>query len=235
MEQAEATSPNAPQPGRPAPLADRAALAALGERVCARLEADPGAWKLPTDKADIYAIADFLSPAECDRFIALVDKVAKPSAVFDLTYESGFRTSYSGDVDRDDPFVKMIERRIDDLLGMEPSHGESVQGQRYYPGQEFRAHCDWFWTAAKYWATEAKRGGQRSWTAMAYLNDVEEGGVTEFTRIGISVPPQRGALLVWNNAAPDGSPNWDTMHAALPVISGVKYVVTKWYRTRKWG
>ncbi len=235
MDTAPASSPNAPQAGRPAPLADRAALARRGEEVRARLAADPGAWKFPTDKAEIYAIADFLSPAECDRFIALVDKVAKPSAVFDLNYESGFRTSYSGDVDRDDPFVKSIERRIDDLLGMDAANGESIQGQRYCEGQEFRAHCDWFWTLAKYWSAETKRGGQRSWTAMAYLNDVEEGGITEFTRIGISVPPQRGALLVWNNALPDGAPNWDTMHAAQPVIRGVKYVITKWYRTRKWG
>jgi len=235
MEPAAAMNPNSPALNKPAPLADQAALARLGEEVRARLAADPGAWRMPTDKAEIYAVADFLSPAECDRFIALVDKVAKPSAVFDLKYEAGFRTSYSGDVDRDDPFVRMIERRIDDLLGMEPDHGESVQGQRYLPGQEFRAHCDWFWTLAKYWQAERKRGGQRSWTAMAYLNDVEEGGVTDFTRIGISVPPQRGALLVWNNAAPDGAPNWDTMHAAQPVVRGVKYVITKWYRTRKWG
>ena len=70
---------------------------------------------------------------------------------------------------------------------------------------------------------------------MIYLCDVEEGGQTCFTRIGVSVPPQRGALLVWNNAAPDGSPNVDTLHAALPVIRGTKYVITKWYRTRPWG
>lgn len=220
---------------KPAPAVDRAALARIGDRVRARLAADPAAYKVPTDRAEIYAFGQFLSPAECDRFIIMVDDVAKPSALFETTYEQGFRTSYSGDVERTEPFVRMIERRIDDLLGMDPDHGETVQGQRYYPGQEFRAHCDWFWTKAKYWPQEARRGGQRSWTAMAYLNDVEAGGLTEFTRIGVSIPPQRGALLVWNNMLPDGSPNWDTMHAATPVEKGVKYVITKWYRSRRWG
>jgi prolyl 4-hydroxylase len=220
---------------KPAPLSDQAGLVRVGKLVRERLAADPSAYRLPTDKAEIFAFGNFLTDAECDRFIAMVDEVAKPSAVFDTTYESEFRTSYSGDVVRTDPFVRMIERRIDDLLGMEPAHGETVQGQRYYPGQEFRAHCDWFWTLAKYWPQEYKRGGQRSWTAMAYLNDVEEGGTTDFTRLGLSITPQRGALLVWNNATPTGEPNWDTMHAAQPVTRGVKYVITKWYRTRPWG
>lgn len=224
-----------PSPAKAAPLADQAALARLGQTVRTRIADDPTAYRLPTDRIEIWAFADFLSPGECDRMIALIDIVAKPSTVFNAAYDSKYRTSYSGDVERTDPFVRMVERRIDDLLGMEPEWGETVQGQRYLPGQEFRAHCDWFWTLGDYWPAEAKRGGQRGWTAMAYLNTVEEGGTTDFTRIGLSVTPQRGALLVWNNATPDGAPNWDTMHAAQPVVRGAKYVITKWYRTRKWG
>lgn len=220
---------------RDAPPADRAALAACGKRVRARLSADPAAYRLPTDRAEIFAFGDFLAPAECDRLIALVDATARPSAVFDAVVEQDFRTSYSGDVERSDPFVRMVERRIDDLLGMDPDWGETVQGQRYLPGQQFKAHCDWFWTFADYWPGESRRGGQRSWTAMAYLNDVAEGGATQFTRLGLSVQPRRGALLVWNNALPDGRPNLDTLHAALPVVEGRKYVITKWYRTRRWG
>jgi prolyl 4-hydroxylase len=70
---------------------------------------------------------------------------------------------------------------------------------------------------------------------MAYLNAVEEGGDTIFTRIGLAVPPQPGVLMVWNNALPDGTPNVDTMHTGSPVVKGAKYVITKWYRTRRWG
>ena len=223
------------RPDKPPPLADKAALARCGQRVRARLAGDPAAYRLPTDRAEIFAFGEFLSPAECERMIALVDATAKPSAVYDVQRYSETRTSYSGDVDRTDPFVQMIERRIDDLLGMEAACGEAIQGQRYHPGQEFKAHCDWFHTRAPYWRDEVRRGGQRAWTAMVYLNDVEEGGVTEFTRIGLSISPQRGALLVWNNALPDGTPNWDTMHAAHPVVRGVKHIITKWYRTRRWG
>ena len=228
-------NPNSADPAKVAPLKDRTALARLGEDVRRRLAADPAGYRVPTDRAEIWAFAEFLSRDECERFMAIVDGVARPSAVFDLTYDAGYRTSYSGDVDRADPFVRMIERRIDDLLGIDPACGESIQGQRYAVGQEFQAHLDWFWTLADYWPEQERRGGQRSWTAMAYLNEVEEGGRTEFTRVGVSIPPQPGLLLVWNNALPDGSPNWDTMHAAHPVVRGTKYVFTKWYRTRAWG
>lgn len=217
-----------------APIADKAALAQLGAKVRARLNADPTVYQVPCKQAEIFAMTEFLSEAERARLIAIIDAVARPSPVYGGPDASAYRTSYSGDVDTSDSFVKMIERRICDLMGIEQGWSETFQGQRYQPGQEFRGHCDWFDTSADYWPEETKRGGQRSWTAMAWLNDVEEGGATEFTRLGYSLPPQPGCLLMWNNALPDGRPNLDTMHAGMPVVSGVKYVITKWFRTRPW-
>jgi prolyl 4-hydroxylase len=107
-----------------------------------------------------------------------------------------------------------------------------VQGQRYMVGQQFQPHTDWF--PGPYYEPEEDRGGQRSITAMAYLNRVEEGGSTFFPRLGINVEPRPGALLIWNNADEDGTPNPFTIHAGSPVVKGVKYVITKWYRTRRW-
>lgn len=218
----------------PTPGADRAALASIGERARARLAADASVYRVPVEGAEIFAVGDFLSASECDRLIAMIDTVAKPSRLYDPENLSPYRTSYSGDVDPEDSFVRMIERRLCDLLGIEAAWGETVQGQRYQPGQEFQAHYDWFDTQAFYWPEERKRGGQRCWTAMAYLNDVEEGGQTAFPDLGVSIPPQRGALLLWNNAQPDGTPNPLTRHAGTPVIRGEKYIVTKWFRTRPW-
>jgi len=213
--------------------ANTAALKKQGAAVTSRLDADPAAYRLPVEGLVIYGIADFLSAAECQRLMGIVDTVAKPSAVFGGTGKSQGRTSYSGDVDPWDPFIQMIQRRIDDLLGLDPHFGETIQGQRYQPGQEFKAHYDWFDVGGDYWPVE-NHAGQRSWTAMAYLNAVEEGGQTEFPKADLSVPPQPGALLVWNNMSPDGKPNPKTLHAAKPVIRGVKYVITKWYRAQHW-
>ena len=216
-------------------IPDQDALKRVGSAVRERLECNPAAYKVPTDKAEIFAIGEFLDPAECSRLMQMIDRVAKPSELFDKeAYAAGFRTSYSGNFDASDSFVRSVSRRIDDLLGVNPKTGETIQGQRYLPGQEFKPHNDWFYTDQDYWKGERKRGGQRSWTAMAFLNLVEEGGETHFTEVGVKIEPKPGVLLVWNNANPDGSPNEDTMHAGTPVIRGEKYVITKWYRTRKW-
>ncbi len=215
-------------------IADQAALAALGEAVRRRLASDPAVYKVPTAKAEIFAIGDFLSAAECAQLCTMIDAVARPSSLHELDYASGFRTSFSGDLDPCDSFVRSIARRIDDCLGIDPTFGEHLQGQRYLPGQQFKPHNDWFYTSEKYWQLEQARGGQRSWTAMAYLNTVEEGGETHFTHVGIRVQPKPGVLMLWNNAHPDGQPNVDTMHAGSPVVKGAKYVITRWYRTRPW-
>lgn len=215
-------------------IPDKDALARIGEQVRTRLHADPAIYRVETDKAEIFALGDFLTPAECERLCLMIDHVAKPSTLHEQDYATGFRTSYSGDLDSHDPFIMGISRRIDDVLGMNSICGEAIQGQRYLPGQQFKPHNDWFYTTEKYWQLERKRGGQRCWTAMVFLNEVEEGGETHFTEVGIKIAPKPGVLMLWNNALPDGTPNEGTMHAGTPVVKGAKYVITKWYRTREW-
>ena len=213
---------------------DKDRLRRLGRKVRERLAVNPDVYKLPTDKAEIFAVGDFFTPDECGRLMAMIDAVAQPSRAFDADYASGYRTSYSGDVDPNDPFIIKLQRRIDDLLGINPAFGETIQGQRYLPGQQFQPHTDWFPANTSYWEQEKRRSGQRSFTAMAFLNPVEDGGTTDFPSIGMRIEPRPGALLVWNNADPDGVPNPWTLHAGMPVVRGVKYIITKWYRSRRW-
>lgn len=218
----------------PAPCADQDALLRLGESVRARLTAHQDVYRVPVEAAEIYAVGNFLDEVECVKMCTMIDAVVRPSSLYELDYSSGYRTSYSGDLDPHDTFVMGISRRNDDMLGVPPECCESIQGQRYLPGQQFKPHNDWFDTAESYWPQEEARGGQRSWTAMVYLNDVTAGGETAFTELGIKIHPQRGALILWNNALQNGKPNEATLHAGTSVEQGVKYVITKWYRTPKW-
>ena len=213
---------------------DQSAVAILGDAVRTRLSSMPDIYRVADERIALFAVGDFLTGEECARLCAMIDAVARPSALHELDYASGFRTSYSGDLDPRDPFVASISARIDALLGMPQEIGEPVQGQRYLPGQEFKPHNDWFYVTESYWPGEEARGGQRSWTAMAYLNAVKAGGATAFTLLGLEIEPKPGVLLLWNNALPDGRPNEATLHAGLPVEAGAKYVITKWYRTRAW-
>ena len=221
---------------KPAPPASMGApvRAAVGAAVTARLDANSALTRAPIDGAQVYYYPGFLDDATCDRLIAMIDAHRRPSTLLSDRNDQGFRTSDSCDMDRYAPDVRPTDERIADLLGIAHDHGETMQGQRYAPGQQFRAHHDYFHETESYWERMLREGGQRTWTAMIYLNDVEEGGATWFPQAGIRVAPKRGLLLAWNNMNPDGSPNQKTIHEGMPVVAGVKYIITKWFREDRW-
>lgn len=208
--------------------------ARLSQQVASRLEANPAVRKAKVDAAQIYYYPAFLSDAECDTLIRLIDSNRRPSTLLSPSQDPNFRTSESCDLDRWSPDVRPIDERMAALIGVPPENGETMQGQRYAPGQQFRPHFDWFNENQEYWAAMKASGGQRTWTTMIYLNAVEEGGATWFPQAGLRVAPKRGMLLAWNNMKPDGSPNTATLHEGSPVVKGVKYVITKWFREFPW-
>ena len=216
------------------PMADPAKLAAFGEQVRARLDADPQAERLGGEKADIYLLSEFLSRKECKRLLRVVDSRIGPSDLFKGTQVDGFRTSSTHYFDREDEATRELEQRMDDTLGIDHRHAEVPQGQRYRTGQQFRHHFDYFTTDQPYWQQERQRGGQRTWTAMVFLNEPAAGGETDFPELRMSIKPQRGAMLTWNNMDRNGRPNPATLHAGTPVIEGDKYIVTQWYRQEAW-
>jgi prolyl 4-hydroxylase len=213
---------------------DKESLKKIGRKVRKRLAANKAVRRIAVDQAELWAVPRFFDAVECGRLMAMIDGVARPSRAYDEGYATGHRTSYSGDLNPYDPLVDQLQKRIDDLLGIERDHGERLEGQRYLAGQEFRPHTDWFPANSPSWEKEAGHGGQRAFTAMVYLNEVEQGGETAFPALDIAVAPRVGTLLVWNNADADGVPNPWTIHAGTPVVRGIKYIVTKWYRPRRW-
>ena len=44
-----------------------------------------------------------------------------------------------------------------------------------------------------------KYGGQRTWTVLGYLNNVEKGGGTKFTKLDIEISSVKGKLLIFSN------------------------------------
>lgn len=210
------------------------ARARIGDQVRKRLDRNPMVSRIDAPDLEIYGRQAFLTPEECAGLRALIDASAKPSTLFSGSANAEYRTSHSGNLTPWDPLVEAITDRICALTGLPGDHGETLQGQRYTQGQEYKVHCDYFPVAADYWQAMRRTGGQRTWTAMIYLSPVAAGGETHFPQCGFMVPPVEGMILIWNNMAADGAPNRFSLHAARPVESGTKYVVTKWFRERPW-
>ena len=216
------------------PNNDPAKLAKIGAAVTRRLEANRNVQKVEVPDIQIYVYQDFLPQRDCQILIDKIDAHAVPSTLYKGTEQPGFRTSSSCHLNRWDPDVARIEAKMTKVLGIDNNYAETMQGQRYHVGQEFKAHHDFFHTSQDYWEKEGPTGGQRTWTAMIFLNSVEEGGATEFPHIKIGVRPQAGTMLMWNNMSLDGFMNYKTLHTGTPVKAGVKHIITKWYRQNNW-
>lgn len=210
--------------------------AGIGQRIGNLLERRPGLWRLcssPTQPIQLFVRDAFLDAETCLEMCKKIDEGSYPSPLYEKEKYDGVRTSYSCNLDAWDPLIIEIDQRIADYLGMEKSSGEPLQGQRYEQDQRFREHADFFYIDEPYWPEYEPHGGQRTWTAMIYLNEPKAGGATRFKLLDFQVEPKLGRLLIWNNMALDGSPNPWTLHEGLAVEAGTKYIVTKWYRERK--
>lgn len=82
--------------------------------------------------------------------------------------------------------------------------------KRYEPGtgEGFQLHFDSIGEVAN-----------RYLVCLWYLNDVAEGGETEFSGLDIKVRPREGRLLMF-------PPYWMYQHAGLPPVSGDKFILS---------
>jgi prolyl 4-hydroxylase len=189
---------------------------------------------VPSRDLELFIVRKFLDAETCQALKSLIDRNRRPSDIADDMGIANFRTSETCDLDGADPFVASVNRRISDLMGLPVELGEPLQGQRYAPGQEFRPHTDTFNPGGADFYRHTADAGQRTWTAMIYLNEPDEGGATRFKKIGKTIQPETGKLLAWNNLLADGNPNPATLHQGMKVRRGTKYVLTKWFRQAPW-
>ena len=83
--------------------------------------------------------------------------------------------------------------------------------QHYAPGDGFYA-----------WHTErANAESTRHLVFLTYLNDVTDGGETEFYYQKIKVRPEKGLTLIW-------PAEWSFTHRGVPSKTQDKYIVTGW-------
>ncbi|WP_271299125.1 prolyl hydroxylase family protein [Sphingomonas sp. CV7422] len=204
------------------------------EPIVARLLAQPGLQKVPSPKLDLFIARDFIGALLCEALIERIDAVRRPSTIADANGDATFRTSETGDLSATDPVVQAVEARLSAFTGLDPAYGEPLQGQRYAVGQEFKGHTDYFDPQGADFAQYCSVAGNRTWTVMVYLNQPEAGGATRFKAVDKIIQPETGKLVAWNNRRPDGSLNPATLHQGMKVRTGVKYVITKWYREREW-
>ena len=184
--------------------------------------------KMISERPHARMFEGLLTEQECAYLIAAAGEF-EPSMVYDPAGQlvrDTIRTSDGATFhwDIEDPAIHAINRRLAAASRTDYDAGEALQVLRYAPGQQYRPHFDWVDSAPN----------QRLWTGLIYLNDAYQGGATAFVRTDIEVRGRTGDVLLFSNARPDGHGDDLAEHAGMPVISGTKYLATRWIRERRW-
>lgn len=201
-----------------------------------------------------YEIDNFLSEVEVDHIV----NYAKTTEMHLSTVGQGtdaskakVRTSYNTWVGREtDQVFDTVYRRAADLLRIDealfrdrdesefphwPNRvtvGEQLQLVHYSERQEYTAHHDF-----GYAAVDDKLQPARFATLLLYLNDVKEGGETEFPRWingetpePLRVKARKCKAALFYSFLPDGNLDDLSQHAARSVVEGEKYLINLWVR-----
>lgn len=187
----------------------------------------------------VAMVEEVLPPEHCAELIDHSRDSGKMQRATVLTEEfshkkSKERTNWSGFFRPQTlPHVPALLLRIGMILRLPVTHAEGVSVLHYLPGQEFTPHYDGhsFERAPEVVEKMEASGGQRLFTTILYLNDVAEGGATDFPELGLSVPPRCGRLLIFANTLAGQRERASlALHAGRPVVEGEKWAATIWWR-----
>ena len=180
---------------------------------------------------DIRIIDDFLSPRECELMIALaLHEGMKPSQV-----AGGSGGVHSRGRKSEQCWLKhnFICAKIASEVNIPLTRAESLQVLHYHEGGKYNKHYDAWLMDGSDKSNRCLEKGQRTHTALLYLNTPDEGGQTEFPRISQTIEAREGRLVIWSNVM-EGSLERNPLseHAALPVLSGEKWACNLWFRQK---
>lgn len=182
----------------------------------------------------ILVADDFFDEAFCKYVKTLAAPLLQRGKVVDPDggrKESDNRTNREALLDTwSDPKLTEFVQKLSDLVRLPPEYSEPVNILHYQKDEEFRPHTD-----AILQNKGGKRllamGGQRIFTTLCYLNDVENGGATAFPALKIAVKPKMGRVLMFANTFPGTSERHPAAdHAGLPTDGEEKWVINVSWR-----
>ncbi|HYE42817.1 MAG TPA: 2OG-Fe(II) oxygenase [Caulobacteraceae bacterium] len=211
------------RPGKPLDLA-------------ALVAAPPYAVTVPDPR--VRVIEKFASPQLCQWIAGRTQGRLAPARVYDADAggrsqnEMRTNTGAGFGVSTGDVPIWLARARIAEAVNVPMAFLEPVNVLHYDPGQRFELHYDFIDPDVAHFADDLSQRGQRTATALLYLNDDYDGGETAFPNIGHSYKGKTGDLLVFFNVDEQGRPDKRTLHAGTPPTRGEKWVLSQWIRDR---
>lgn len=176
-----------------------------------------------------------VAPEICEYVIAHAASRLAPSLVFDPTgggmIRDPLRTSKTASLSTIDLDLALIAlcKAMASAVGEPHENGEFLSVLKYRPGEQYRPHFDSIPPGPDF-----DRCGQRTKTAILFLNDDFAGGETHFIGPDLKIRGRSGDLLVFSTLDAKGCIDPSSRHAGLPVTAGEKWIVTRWFRQKKY-
>eukprot|EP00929_Paragymnodinium_shiwhaense_P113261 TRINITY_DN8151_c0_g2_i1.p1 TRINITY_DN8151_c0_g2~~TRINITY_DN8151_c0_g2_i1.p1 ORF type:complete len:284 (+),score=63.70 TRINITY_DN8151_c0_g2_i1:189-1040(+) len=168
----------------------------------------------------VKVVHDVLSPEQCDEVIRLAEaSYTSESKVYNrgeqrAERDNQFRIANTTFLPHGYwryPAEQNFAEAIQPFVEVPLRNFEPLQVTRYGPGGFYTRHSDGF---------------GREWTALLYLNEVEEsaGGETEFFLVlhkdkKVAVRPKRGSAVIFSA---------QLQHQSKPLTKGIKWVANQW-------
>ena len=184
------------------------------------------AWPTGDLRSYVQTFDAALPAAFCEQLIASFKQTTDRHVVRSPGWRAGLDASSWTELDvsalADEAFMGFFYKQIDDHLALynqrlgltlpvpTSSLVSDMRIKRYVvgSGEAFQPHFDAIYEVAN-----------RYLVFLWYLNDVAEGGETEFCDLGVKVLARTGRLLMF-------PPYWMYQHAGRPPLSGDKYILS---------
>lgn len=180
----------------------------------------------------IKIVDNILSEQECQELIASGSAQLQAAATLGQNI-AGYRTADNSWLYEESELTNKIKEYISKDSGLPIENQEEIHIVKYNVGGEYKEHHDFFHPNSDYYETTMGRAGQRTASYLFYLNHNYTGGETDFPKKRIKVTPKMGRMLMWKNMNDDGTLDYDSLHAGLPVKTGVKWIAVVWLRENK--
>lgn len=117
------------------------------------------------------------------------------------------------------------------MIRLHPAQAEPLSIIKYQLGQQYEPHHDCF--SDETLKDHAPEAGNRVATALLYLTDVQDGGLTTFPKMDITIPPKRNRCIFFSLTHTGTDQSLDlALHGSEPVIRGEKMAINLWFRQK---
>ena len=194
-------------------------------------------WVVPPEPRQVYespriwTVEKFASSELCDWIVSRARGKLKQAMLFDgkeaRLNANRTNSDFVFNIVESGVVMLLVRFRVSAVTQLPIPNMEPPQIFHYALGQEIGAHYDFLFDGTHGYGRTGSYQGDRLATFLLYLNDDYQGGELEFPKVKFRHRGRKGDGVFFASQV-SGKPDRMSLHAALPVTSGEKWILSQW-------